>query len=221
MKTVSREEERQQKSRDAEDFFEKDCKRRGILCYRIDDNNKIELHRKYLKNINGKRVDFLCERNNKYIFVETKTIAHFINPKIEKEVREAEERGISAVKDAMGVENPIKTHMKQARKQFKNIKDEYTYPRIVFLDGVIGIESLALYIFQGAGYHYVKENGELKCIGLKKSKKGLFDDTSSISAVVYCDSGGNYSGVGNNNSEIIFSKKDFNYFFSTKTKTEK
>nr|MDA3815212.1 hypothetical protein [Patescibacteria group bacterium] len=118
------------------------------------------------------------------------------------------------------LEAPLKTFLKNSSAKFKNLKNELSQPRILFINGVFGARFNINALFLGVYDSYKKENGKLVYAGLNKTKKGLLESTgSNVSAVIYWNKeASRFYGISNQNATISFSEKAFKNFFDKTTK---
>lgn len=199
---------KQQKAEQSEIDFFKLCEQRKINCVKLDDSANELQRQTFLTDQKGKCPDFLCEIKDKSIFVEIKTQTHFPNAKREKfieEYNDASRRAGNSIHSSGSfdytteLEGFFKGILKDTNEKFKNIKEEYKYPRIMFLNGVFRIELIARTSFLGA------------------TEEGVFYKTgSNVSALVFenkevkCF---DYIANPKAKTEIYLSKKIFDLFF--------
>ncbi len=219
---------KQQKAKKSEIDFSDFCKQRKIE-YEVLDNldNKFQ-RRKFLINPNGKCPDRWCRKKNQEIFVEVKTLTNITNAKREKQINEAIKNGLRNGQNIIQtsevfnpipeLKGPFETFLRDASSKFKNIKNNYNFPKILLLNNVINIRFACYSIFLGEYDSYSKINGELEYVGMRKKERGLFDKTgSSVSALVFWDKEAEcFNGIANPKAKIEFSVKNFNLFFGIK-----
>lgn len=209
---------RQQRGKSAETNFETFCKKNGIFCERLEDEPVTR--KRILKNPEGKCPDFLCIKNGSQIVVEVKSHTLLTNEARNKAMKE-----IIQAKRAAGLSGttifgpfdplpelkvPFRGYLRNASEKFRNIKQEYEFPRILLLDGVNRFDAHA--VFLGA-YPSFRRSGDYA--GLSKEHKGLFDSTgSNVNALVYWDTDlKRYEGIENPRTKILLSEDDFRNFF--------
>ncbi len=227
MKSKSKKDLKQEKASNTEDNFELFCQKNYDDFSKLDNINNLKEKTKFLTNPSGKCPDFWCKEKGKEIFVEVKTLTNLTNKAREDQMDRAAKRiqkaglggGIlSPVFDPTPeLEGPFTKFIKDSSSKFKNIKNEITAPRVIFLDaGLFGNSRFTTHaLLLGAYDSYAMEDNELVYAGLKKEKRGLFDKTgSNVSALIYWNSDDNcFSGVGNPNAKISLSEEDFAIFF--------
>jgi len=177
---------RQQQALTYELKFYSFCRENKLSYVYLDtDNAKKEI---FLKNPGGKSPDFLCYKNSKNIFVEVKT--HTIltsesrHKKMVQAVLEKKNKGLSGT-TIFEPFNPIPElkvvfdgYLRSSSRKFKNIKDDYNFPRVLLLDG-IQIEEIDICRIYLGLYWNVDEKKFIK------KHSGLLDSTgSSVSAIV-------------------------------------
>src|SRR3989344_1420817 len=177
---------RQQKGESHETKFISFCSKNKIKCIYLDANT--EKKKKYLKDQQGKSPDFLCQKNNKSIFVEIKTHTLLTNEarnsKMLKTIKAKKSLGLSGttifepfdpLPELKGV---FEGYLRGASKKFKNIKDKYSFQRVLFLDST----------------------------------------GSNVSAIVYwAENLNQYRGIQNPKARILLSEIDFKNFFEVFT----
>ena len=207
-----------------ENDFSNFCNKNSILCQKLDSVENKSLRTKYLKNADGDCPDFIIRKDDKYCFVEVKTLTNFTNAKREKEIDTRREylqkkrRSGTILNDTIDfyteLWGPFRTFIQSASSKFKNVKFEYKYPRVLLVGG-FNIDQIRMSaLFHGS---YLSYDIKLeRWIGFQKKKPGLFDKTgSNISAVIYWNRDFNrYFCLENQRSLIKFSETTFNHFFS-------
>ncbi|OHB18023.1 MAG: hypothetical protein A2544_02680 [Candidatus Zambryskibacteria bacterium RIFOXYD2_FULL_43_10] len=211
---------RQQKGESHETKFISFCSKNKIKCIYLDANT--EKKKKYLKDQQGKSPDFLCQKNNKSIFVEIKTHTLLTNEarnsKMLKTIKAKKSLGLSGttifepfdpLPELKGV---FEGYLRGASKKFKNIKDKYSFQRVLLLDGIQIEEIDICRIFLGKLLD-VDRNTYIK------KEKGLLDSTgSNVSAIVYwAENLNQYRGIQNPKARILLSEIDFKNFFEVFT----
>lgn len=182
---------RQQRGSDSEFNFDKFCKERNILCTRLEQDETAR--KKFLKDSNGKCPDFHCSNKGIQIFVEVKTHTLLTNEARNKEMTRVILAKKSAGLSGTTIFDPFdprpelkgvfEGYLKNASSKFKNIKEDYKFPRILLLNSHHAIEFDIQAIFLGA-YPSFYQGG--KYAGLNKTHRGLFDSTgTNVSAVIY------------------------------------
>ncbi len=196
--------------------FETFCNKNRIEFIHLDRDKKAR--KKFLKTPAGKSPDFICQKNNKNIFVEIKTHTLLTNEARNKTmiqtIQAKKAAGLSGTTifspfdPTPELKIPFEGYLRDASKKFKNIKDEYSFPRVLLLDGIQIVKTDICRIFLGK--NLCVDNGEYI-----KECRGLLDSTgSNVSAIVYWDEYSNmYCGIENPKAKIIFSKEDFKEFF--------
>jgi hypothetical protein len=221
---------KQQRALESELNFENFCQKNNIEYKKIDDSKSYVWKKKFLKNVHGKCPDFWCKIKNKEIFVEIKTLTNLTNEKreisIEKEIKKIKNNGLPGgmVSEVFSptpeIEGPFTTFLKDSSSKFKNLKDELSQPRILFINKIFGsnIRFAINALFLGAYDSYKKESGKLVYAGLNKTKRGLFDKTgSNVSAVIYWNKERkHFQCAANSSAKISFSGDYFNAFFDKK-----
>src|SRR3989344_997589 len=204
--------------------FSKFCDDNGIACNKLDIPENRPLRVEYLKNADSNCPDFLIKKDERFCFIEAKTLTNFTNAKRQKEIdarREAlhkkRQSGIilnDTIDFYTELWGPFKTFIQSTSKKFKNIKEKYKYPRLLLVGGsnVDQIRMSALFHGSYLSYDIKLE----KWIGFQKKKMGLFDKMgSSISAVIYWNKDfKRYFCLENPRFKIKFSETDFKHFFS-------
>lgn len=225
-KKLGKEISRMEKSKKSEDNFFDFCSKNKISCQKLDKIESGISKTKYLNNPEGNCPDFLITKEDLSCFVEVKTLTNFTNAKREKEIdkkRELLQQSCQSgvlVSDVIDftaeLKGPFRTFVQSASDKFKNIKSEYSHPRILLLDGFTVDEYSVNAIFNGSYLSYIKVNNKLQCIDFQRKKSGLFDKTgSNISAVIYWNQNhARYCGVENSRAIVKFSEELFHHFFS-------
>lgn len=218
---------KQQKAKKSEINFSDFCEQRKIKCVALDNlDNKFQ-RQKFLIKPNSKCPDFWCQKNNQEIFVEVKTLTNITNAKREKQMDEEIKKGLKDGKKIIKLpdfdpipefKGPLENFLKDASSQFKNIKEDYNFPKILLLCDVITASFSCNIIFSGEYNSYSKIDGKLTCVGMRKKERGLFDKTgSSVSALVFWNKeAGRFNGIANPKAKIEFSEDNFNLFFGIK-----
>lgn len=219
-KKLSAKQFRQKQANSYELNFENFCSENGIGFIRLDRDK--EAQERFLENPRGKSSDFLCQKNDKHIFVEVKTHTLLTNEARNKAmvqtIQAKKAAGLSGTTlfepfdPIPELKVPFEGHLRDASKKFKNVKEEYNYPRILLLYGMHVERFDAHAVFLGA-YPSFRMDGSYA--GLKKEHKGLFDSTgSSVSALVYWSPDlKRYEGIANPRAKIILSEEYFRLFF--------
>jgi hypothetical protein len=206
---------RQQRGKSYETKFIDFCSKNKIKCIYLDTS--IKEKKKYLKNKQGKSPDFLCQKNNKSIFVEIKTHTLLTNEARNNEmlqiIKTKKSNGLSGttifkpfdpLPELKGV---FEGYLRGASRKFKNIKEEYSFPRILLLDGIQVEEIDICRIFLGKLWDVYGKTYIKKEIGLLES--------SNVSAIIYwVESLNKYKGVENHKAKFPLSEIGFNNFFA-------
>ena len=183
-----------QESQKTENDFSNYCKGSGISCYKLDDIGGQSFRAKYLEIPDSNCPDFLIEKSDKRCFVEVKTLTNFTNAKREKEINTRREflqknhRSGIVLNDTIDFYSelwgPFTTFIRSSSRKFKNIRENYKYPRLLLVGGFNVDQIRMSALFHGSYLSYDLTLG--KWVGLQKKKMGLFDKIgSSISAVIY------------------------------------
>ncbi|MBU4368596.1 hypothetical protein KJ575_02695 [Patescibacteria group bacterium] len=215
---------KQQKAKKSEINFSDFCKQRKIECTALDDSNNNLQRQKFLINPNGKCPDFWCQKNNQEIFVEVKTLTNITNAKREKQMDGEIKKGLKDGKKIIKLpdfnpipelKGPLENFLKDASSQFKNIKEDYNFPKILLLCDVINSHFVCHTIFLGAYDSYSKVGGKLNYAGMRKKEQGLFDKTGlNVSALVFWNEEEKcFDCIANPRARIEFSESSFNLFF--------
>jgi len=228
---------KQQTAKKFEIGFSDFCDDNVIEFERLDDSGSEFQRGNFLIDINGESPDFWCRKDNQEMFVEVKTLVNITNDKRERQMNKAIESGrkegksyfpicapFNLIPELMG---PLESSLKKASSQFKNIKEEFDFPRILLLSNVLGINSNALAIFLGYPFYISKQKMSLGTyfeVGknfqyIDKLERGLFDKTgSNVSAVVFWNKEAQcFNGIANPLAKIKFSESSFSLFFGVKT----
>jgi len=112
---------KQRKAFKSEETFKMLAPVKSITCNRLDGIYSLSLRKKYLKDPEGKCPDFICSKNNKYVFVEVKTLTNFTNAAREKRM---EDRVVEVFDPLPELKGPLRTFLKNASNKFKNIKEK-------------------------------------------------------------------------------------------------
>lgn len=196
--------------------FETFCGKNKIKFIRLDGDKRAQ--KKFLKNQLGKSPDLLCQKNSKGIFVEIKTHTLLTNDARDKTMAK-----IVQAKRVVGLSGttifspfdptpelkiPFESYLRVASKKFKNIKDEYNFPKVLLLDGIQIVETDIYRIFLGADWD-VDRNEYVK------KYSGLLNVTgSNVSAIVYwVEDLDMYKGIANPKARIPLLEADFEIFF--------
>lgn len=213
-------------SKKSEDNFSSFCEKNNIFCQKLDLVENKSLRNIYLKNPEGNCPDFLIKKENLSCFVEVKTLTNITNAKREKEIDKKREslqknhKSGTILNDTVDFYSelwgPFRTFVQSSSNKFKNIKINYSYPRILLISGFNVDQIRMSALFHGSYLSYKLVNSKLECIGFQKKKAGLFDKTgSNISAVIYWnDEFDRYFCLENLKAIIKFSEKNYNHFFS-------
>ena len=212
---------RQQKGIDTEVDFENFCDQNNIIYSKIESD--VSERKDKLKKPVGKCPDYLCLKNGFHIFVEIKTHTLLTN-----EARNKYMKGVIYDKKAAGLSGTtmfepfdprpelkgvFDGYLRNASKKFKNIKEEFDFPRVLLLNSQSVYEHDITALFWGA-YPSFKRGGEYAC--LLKLHPGLFDQTgSNVSAIVYWNyKNKRYEGIRNSKAKLKLSEDVFKKFFN-------
>jgi hypothetical protein len=202
------------KASESEYFFWNYCDQKKLNCFKLEGKAGEHFRHRFLENPNGKVPDFYCHTKGKEIFVEVKTLTNFTNKAREKKMGTV---SVSEIFDPSEErKGPITKMARDTNKKFKNIKDEFKGPGLVFISGIQGDPAFDLHkLFLGAYLSYSKKEDELVSCGYLKKERGIFDRTAtSVSAIIYWSVGNNcIEGFENPRAKIPFTKEDFLLFF--------
>lgn len=216
---------KQQKSLKSESMFENFCQSNNITYKKLDDPINQKFRNDFLKMDNGKCPDFWCQKDWKQIFVEVKTLTNLTNQKREDSMdaawKELKSKWLShgpieVFNPIPEIQWPFTTFLKDTSKKFKNIKDEFDTPRVLFLNWVFGNMRFTTHaIFIWAYDSYAK--GWIY-VGMRKKERGLFDKTgSSVSGIIYWDDELNcFCWLENPKTKFPLSEDIFKAFFEEK-----
>lgn len=214
---------RQKKASDAEFNFEKFCREKDILCTKLEIDETAR--QEFLKVPNGKCPDFLCIKKETSIFVEVKTHTLFTNEARSREMAKIIQAKKSAGLSGTTIFDPFdprpelkgvfEGYLRDASSKYKNIKETFKFPRILFLNSHHANEFDVQAIFLGAYPSFYLVGGEYA--GLKKKHRGLFDSTgTNVSAIIYWnDAQERFEGRGNPRAIFPLSETDFKKLFET------
>lgn len=213
-------------SEKTENNFSNYCKQNNILCIKLDSIENAPFRKKYLINDTGFCPDFLITKENFSCFVEAKTLTNLTNEKREKEIDKRREflqknhqSGIltEGVVDVFSeLYGPFRTFIQSAGKKFKNIKSEFSFPRLLLLNG-INVDQITINaVFSGMFVTYKLIENNTQCVGFQKSKRGILDSSgSSISAIIHWNRDQNrYFCLENSRATPRFIESNFLHFFS-------
>ncbi len=209
-------------AQNSELFFYREMKSLGVFVEKLDIDGISDLKVKYLKDINGKCPDFYCKKRDLELFVEVKTLTNLTNEEREKDLGV---KGFVVTFDATNERRgPIKNLIKDSSKKFKNIDENYSTPRLIFLNGLIGSYSYDLNALLCAVYPcYMPIGGKTEYVGQikKNGERGIFDKTgASVSGVIYwSDKFKNFCLVPNPNAKYEITRKFFLEFFYNESPT--
>lgn len=219
LQTVKRAREKQ--ASQTQSAFEEFCIKNGIDCVALERNRDKRID--FLKDSNGKCPDYFCEKDKQSIFIEVKTHILITNAarelSMEREFKAAGDTGskihiIAPAYDPIPeLRVPFENYLRDASRKFKNIKDDYSFPRILFLSGFnVGYYEIKA-VFRGL-YDGISIPSNTPV--LVQQHRGILESTgSNVSAIVCWDSEEKrYFCVVNPKALIMFSKDDFNRFFA-------
>lgn len=213
---------RQERADSDERTFEMFCSKNGIefICLDKDSTGR----EKFLKEPSGKSPDYLCQKDGQSIFVEVKTHTLLTNEARNREmiktIQKKKAAGMSGttifpLSDPIPeLASPYGGYLRNASKKFKNIKEEYIFPRILLLNVLSFRVSDVRAVFSGL-YPSFRQDGSFA--GFSKVHRGLLDSTgSSVSALVYWNVDmKRYECLANHRAQILLSEDDFKRFFET------